>query len=653
MLKRFSWCSGLFAILLALSPETASAQMGFGGFGGGGFGGFHGGFGGGGFGGRRFGGGGFGGGGFGGGGPGGFGGFGHRGFGGSMDRGGGFGRRGGDSYGSAMRQRRGPGGYGPDGGRGPQGREPGGRRRDPGSYDTGHRNVQRPPYGQRPPYNPRSDYAQRPPHRPPPRVAYPWPRFPHYPRPPVVVGLPVPPVPVHPARPPRRVVVAPPVVPPASPPVRQGVNQPPPGRPVFNPPRPGAPPVVPAAVEQGPFVPKEILVTTQAQASPEQIQSFERRLGLTPLATTRIDLIGADVRRYRVADNSSIRAALLGLNGDPAIRVAQPNFEFDLQDDAGGAASVANAPSASTPAVPQPTGDAPPAPERPVQYAIEAMKLDNAQKLSTGAGVVIAIIDTGLDETHPEIAGTVADRFDAVGGTFTPQPHGTAMAGVIVAHQWLKGIAPQARLLAIRAFASVARGAKGNSHDILRGLDFAASHGAQIVNMSFAGPQDALLSEALAAARARGIIEIAAAGNAGPTSPPLYPAAEPGVIAITATDSHDALFAMANRGDYIAAAAPGVDIIAPSPGGAMQLTSGTSVAAAEASGVVALLLQGRQNVSADLVRKVLAGTSKQLPGKNEPGDVLIDAFAALQAMPPATTGQPGTPQAAIRFAPQQ
>lgn len=642
MLKRLSWCSGLLAIVLALSPETASAQMGFGGFGGGGF---HGGFGGGGFGGGRFGGGGFG------GGPGGFG---HQGFGGPMSRGGmgrggmgrggmsgggEFGRKGGDSYGSAMRQRGGPGGSGPFG-RGPQGREPGGHRRDPGSYDTGHRNVPRPPYGQRPHYNPRPDYAQRPPHKPPPRVAYPWPRFPHFPRPPVVVRLPVAPGPVYPAPPPRRVVVAPP-------PVRPAFNPPPPSRPVFNSPPPAAPPVVPAAVEQGPFVPKEILVTTQAQASPEQIQSFERRLGLTPLATTRIELIGADVRRYRVAENSTIRAALLGLNGDPAIRVAQPNFEFDLQDGAGTPTSVATAPAAQ--AMPQPA-----VPERPVQYALEAMRLDSAQKLSTGAGVVIAIIDTGIDETHPEIAGTVVDRFDAVGGTFAPHSHGTAMAGVIVAHQWLKGIAPDARLLAIRAFSSFARGTKGNSYDILRGFDFAATHGARIVNMSFAGPPDALLSEALAAGRVRGIIEIAAAGNAGPTSPPLYPAAESGVIAITATDSHDGLFAMANRGDYIAAAAPGVDIIAPSVGGVMQLTTGTSVAAAEASGVVALLLQGHQNASAEEVRKVLAGTSKRLPGQTGPGDVLIDAFAAVQAMPPAATAQrPTPPQAAIRFAPQQ
>ena len=95
----------------------------------------------------------------------------------------------------------------------------------------------------------------------------------------------------------------------------------------------------------------------------------------------------------------------------------------------------------------------------------------------------------------------------------------------------------------------------------------------------------------LAAAYDKDIVLIAAAGNAGPKSAPLYPAADPDVIAVTATDSHDGLFKMANRGQYIAVAAPGVEILALAPGDAYQITTGTSVAAAHVSGIAALLLE--------------------------------------------------------------
>src|SRR6267143_2694642 len=106
--------------------------------------------------------------------------------------------------------------------------------------------------------------------------------------------------------------------------------------------------------------------------------------------------------------------------------------------------------------------------------------------------------------------------------------------------------------------------------------------------MSFAGPPDPRLKDALQKAYKKGIVLIAAAGNAGPNSKPLFPGADQSVIAVTATDYADKPFAMANRGKYIAVAAPGVDVMVPSPNGSYQLTTGTSVAAAHVSGVAAL-----------------------------------------------------------------
>src|SRR5262249_49078590 len=151
-----------------------------------------------------------------------------------------------------------------------------------------------------------------------------------------------------------------------------------------------------------------------------------------------------------------------------------------------------------------------------------------------------------------------------------------------------------ASLLAVRAFsAGAGEGGEGTTFRVLRGLDWAAGQGARVVNMSFAGPQDPALAEALAKARTKGIVLVAAAGNAGPKSPPLFPAADPNVIAVTATDVDDKLFAQANRGDYITIAAPGVEILVAAPEDNITFTSGTSVAAAHVSGLAALLIEAK------------------------------------------------------------
>src|SRR5205807_5379746 len=133
-----------------------------------------------------------------------------------------------------------------------------------------------------------------------------------------------------------------------------------------------------------------------------------------------------------------------------------------------------------------------------------------------------------------------------------PHSHGTGMAGAIASHRKLLGIAPGVHILAIRAFSSKAASAESTTFNILKGIDHAVGSGVRIINMSFAGPRDPTLERALKAAYSRGVVLIAAAGNAGPKSPPLYPAADPNVIAVTATDIDDKLFPGANRGRYIA-----------------------------------------------------------------------------------------------------
>src|SRR6266850_5578236 len=231
------------------------------------------------------------------------------------------------------------------------------------------------------------------------------------------------------------------------------------------------------------------------------------------------------------------------------------------------------------------------------------MKLSAAHALAKGESIRVAIIDTTIDAKHPDLAGSVSSSFNAIGKPDKPHSHGTGIAGVIAAHGRLLGVAPSVDILAIAAFTSL--GSKGTSLAILDGLEHAGTSNANVVNMSFAGPEDPEMQLKIAALRKKGIVLVAAAGNAGPTSKPLYPAAYPDVIAVTATDAEDNLFDQANRGRHIALAAPGVSIFVAAPNDSYNFQSGTSFAAAQVSGVAALVLARNRKLDPAAVRRIL------------------------------------------------
>jgi len=176
-------------------------------------------------------------------------------------------------------------------------------------------------------------------------------------------------------------------------------------------------------------------------------------------------------------------------------------------------------------------------------------------------------------------------------------------------------------------------GTESTTFNILLGLDWAAKR-VRVINMSFAGPRDPSAERALKNAHDKGIVLIAAAGNAGPKSPPLYPGAYPSVIAVTATDANDKLFTGANRGRYIAVAAPGVDILTTVPHGHYDFFSGSSFAAAQVSGVVALLLEREPKLTPVQVAALFHRTAHIIPASSgDPAASIdqIDACAALAA----------------------
>ena len=308
--------------------------------------------------------------------------------------------------------------------------------------------------------------------------------------------------------------------------------------------------------------------TARCLAVDAQADELARRHGLARLQSQNFPLIGSTIGLFRITDRRSVEAVSREFATEAGVRSVQPNFRYVLQEQK---AELTE-------------GD-------PAQYAVAKLRLPEAHTLAHGANVTIAVIDSGIDAKHPELANSIADTFDALGSKEGPHVHGTGVAGAIVAHARLMGSAPAARILAIRAFGAAPKGAESTSFVILKGLDYAAAHGAQIVNMSFAGPKDALIERGIAAMAAKGIVMVAAAGNAGAKSPPLYPAANPNVIAVSATDAQDKLFTASNRGGYIAVAAPGVDIFLPAPDEKYQMTSGTSFSAAYVSGLAALMLE--------------------------------------------------------------
>jgi hypothetical protein len=378
--------------------------------------------------------------------------------------------------------------------------------------------------------------------------------------------------------------------------------------------RPAAPRLPPVSIprpNERRYVADEVLLELRPGADSAAVM---RRHRLTPLATTRFVLADATITRARVDGGRSARQVLQEMAGDARIASAQPNYLYALQEEPQKGETPA-------PAEPQKASIAPapaePAPVAKPQYVLDRMAIADAHRLAQGTKVKVALVDTGLDDAHPELQGVIAGRFDALGTDATGTlGHGTALAGAIVAKSTLRGISPSAELLAARAFGSSAgTAAQGTSFQILQAFDWAAEQGARVFNLSFAGPQDRLMGRSLEGARTRKIIAVAAVGNAGPGTPPLYPAAEPSVLAVTATDASDAVFNRANTGRQVAIAAPGVDVIAAAPEKGYTFSSGTSMAAAHVSGLVALMLERNPELDLAGVRRVLSATAQDLGPK--------------------------------------
>lgn len=437
-----------------------------------------------------------------------------------------------------------------------------------------------------------------------------------------------------PPRPPRyppRYPIPPIYVPPEVVTLPGGPTSPPPpnvsgggggGPPPSTPPQSSPPPA-----SWGRYVPNEVVVEVAAGVSPQTIAALMRRHRLTQLETINLQSTGTSIRRLRINDRRrSVPAVVRALAAEGF--TVQPNLYATLQE------------ASATTGLPVRDLE---------QYALERMRMPEAHALANGHRVLIAVIDGGVDTRHPELAGLILDTFDAIGSGDRVHPHGTSVVGAIAARARLRGTAPGAHILVARAFGTHRTNMDGTTTDILKAIEWAMQRQARVINMSFAGGRDPAIERRLNVARGRGIILVAAAGNAGPNSVPLFPAANPAVIAVTATDEDDRIYRNANRGNHIAVAAPGVNLLLPTLGGDYRMTSGTSFAAAEITGVIALMLERNPGLSPDAVRRALVSTARDLgaPGLDPLfGAGLVDAYQAVLSVMPAAPAAGAAPSTA-------
>jgi subtilisin family serine protease len=232
-------------------------------------------------------------------------------------------------------------------------------------------------------------------------------------------------------------------------------------------------------------------------------------------------------------------------------------------------------------------GTKPPAQVEP--WGIQKICADIAWNITKGAGIKVAVMDTGIDTGHSDLK--VAGGTNVIGGSSynDDNGHGTHCAGIIAALDntiGVKGVGPSISLYSIKVLNKQGSGSYSN---FIKGLDWAISNHMQVVSMSFGGTSTTTAFEsACSKAKANGIVLVAAAGNSGGSI--LYPAAYDSVIAVGATDKSNTIASWSCYGTQLDLVAPGVDIYSTYMGNTYKTLSGTSMACPHVAGTVALVL---------------------------------------------------------------
>jgi len=269
---------------------------------------------------------------------------------------------------------------------------------------------------------------------------------------------------------------------------------------------------------------------------------------------------------------------------------------------------------------------------------VELMAAENIWPTTRGQGTIVAVLDTGIDYRHPDLAGNV------IGGrSFIPgEPdyldlngHGTHVAGTIAALDngfGVVGVAPEADIYAVKSFDSKG---KGLASDIIQGIEWCIDQNVHIINMSFGTTESSKALElAISRAAEEGILLVAASGNTGGQNSVLYPARDPHVVAVAASTQTDEIAAFSSSGPEVDITGPGADISSTYKGQWYKTLSGTSMACPHVTGVAALVLSAAPDLSAKEVEKLIYATATPMDEfpREKQGAGLVNARAAVASV---------------------
>lgn len=266
-----------------------------------------------------------------------------------------------------------------------------------------------------------------------------------------------------------------------------------------------------------------------------------------------------------------------------------------------------------------------------VSWQEAALGLPHAWQVSEGGGVVVAVVDTGVQAAHPALVGHVLPGFDFVHGntnTSDDNGHGTAVAGIVVA------TCPACRILPVKVLGS---DMTGDWNTIAAGVRWAADHGAQVINLSTGGRRATdTLGAAIAYALSKGVIVVAAAGNDGQNES-FYPAMYSGVVSVAGVDQNDARYAWSNFGSWVTTVAPGCASASWLANGYTANFCGTSTAAPFISGIAGLAKAVQPHLTSRAFSTALTVSATALPDPTTAAAGVPDANRVL-----ITLGIPAT-----------